>query len=409
MSTRYHFSHSSRPVHDAIACLAACIVLSCDYREPTLPNEFLLGPAVRLAITPGNLSLVTGKQQKLAAEAFDAGNRRVTAYVEWASSDPSVASVGQYDGLVTAVAVGEATVTASDGASLRATAVVTVRPPNPPAELHISPSELILQVPGMVKLTVTASDAAGQPTPVTVEWTTQDPGVATIDRVSGVLTAVGVGSTHVVASVGFVSSTILVRVEPPEFLMQWASAATASSEYGSVEWSASQATGASNVATCDEESRSWASLSSDMDWLELTYDVPVRPSEIRIHEVWSPGSIVKVEVRDLDGDVPQGLRGDADRARRLPVHARHSRHGSHSTGQQGACDSGSTCPAGLERDRRRAAARLPEELNTQQQLDRGEREGSLRTLNLPQAPQRSSRLRGESSFGSGHEKSRARP
>ena len=35
--------------------------------------------------------------------------------------------------------------------------------------------------------------------------------------------------------------------------------------------------------------------------MELTYAQPVRPSEIRIHEVWAVGSIVKVEVKDLSG------------------------------------------------------------------------------------------------------------
>ena len=42
--------------------------------------------------------------------------------------------------------------------------------------------------------------------------------------------------------------------------------------------------------------------SNGVDWLELTYQVPVRPSEILVKEVWATGSIVKVEVRDLGGN-----------------------------------------------------------------------------------------------------------
>jgi Big-like domain-containing protein len=292
----------NRAVQEAFTCLATALVLSCSNQEPTIPDAFLLGPPVSLEIQPDDLSLVAGTQGMLTALAFDARGHRVGAIVHWTTSDPSVATIGQYDGLVTAISVGQATITASDGASLQATTLVTVRPPNPPAELHISPEELIISVPSATRLTVDAKDAAGQPTPVTVEWTSGNPGIATVDRVTGVVTAIAVGMTEVVATAGYVSDSIPVRVEPPEFRMQWASTATASSQYASDMWSAVQATGAPNVGNCDEESNSWASANSNgMDWLELTYDEPVRPSEIRIHEVWAPGSIVKVEVRDLAG------------------------------------------------------------------------------------------------------------
>jgi hypothetical protein len=83
--------------------------------------------------------------------------------------------------------------------------------------------------------------------------------------------------------------------------MQWASSATASSQYEPDYWSPVQATGAPNVTSCDEESNAWASAGPDLDWLELKYQIPVRPTEIQIHEVWAPGSIVKVEVKDTLG------------------------------------------------------------------------------------------------------------
>ncbi len=320
-------SSQRRVIQTGFGCLIAALVLACQDTEPTLPNEFLLGPPIRLEIRPVDLSLVAGDQELLAALAFDAAGHRVGTSVQWTTSDPSIATVSQYDGLVTAIAVGQATITASDGASLRATAVVTVRPPNPPAELHISPSELTLPVPSVVRLTVEATDAAGHPTPVTVEWSSRDPAIATVDRVTGVVTAVAVGMTEVVATAGYVSASITVRVEPPEFLMQWATDATASSEFESDLWSAAQATGAPNVGNCDEESNSWASVySNGVDWLELTYDEPVLPSEIRIHEVWAPGSIVKVEVKDLSGTyyrvyeaIPARTAGGCLRTLTIPV------------------------------------------------------------------------------------------
>ena len=310
---------SSRSFALGCASLAAAFVVSCDYvTDTSLPDEFVLGPPVQLEIRPATVSIIVSDYSTLAAIAFDAKGHRVYSIVQWTSSDPSIATVGRFDGVVTGVTVGQATIVASDGASLQATAVVTVLPPNPPAALHIEPEELFLAVSTSSRLNVTAHDSNGRLTPATVEWSSQHPGIATVDRVTGMVTGIAIGMTEVTATVGYVNASIIVRVEPPEFLMQWASSATASSEYDTDLWSASQATGAPDVSSCFEESNSWASADGNtQDWLELTYDVPVRPSDIRIHEVWAPGSIVKVEVKDLAGTyhtvyeaVPSGNAGE---------------------------------------------------------------------------------------------------
>jgi hypothetical protein len=71
-------------------------------------------------------------------------------------------------------------------------------------------------------------------------------------------------------------------------------------------WAAKQATGSPNVLTCADDPNAWASTDANgVDWLELGYDQPVRPTEIRIHEAWAPGSIVKVEVKDPSGTYHQ--------------------------------------------------------------------------------------------------------
>ena len=83
---------------------------------------------------------------------------------------------------------------------------------------------------------------------------------------------------------------------------QWASSATASSEYTATNWSARQATGQPDVPGCADDERAWASLAADgVDWLELAYPEYVRPTEIRVHEVLAVSSIVKVEVKDASG------------------------------------------------------------------------------------------------------------
>jgi hypothetical protein len=84
---------------------------------------------------------------------------------------------------------------------------------------------------------------------------------------------------------------------------QWASTATASSEYQHQDWSAMQATGKPDTAGPGDARTAWASLTPDggEEWLELGYEAPVFPTRVRIHETYNPGAVVKIEARDGKG------------------------------------------------------------------------------------------------------------
>jgi hypothetical protein len=85
-----------------------------------------------------------------------------------------------------------------------------------------------------------------------------------------------------------------------ESLYQWASEATASSQYGSTAWSAQQATGPADTTVYGDQQTAWAPSASDagMEWLELTYDVAVIPSEVVIFETSANGFVTQVELWD---------------------------------------------------------------------------------------------------------------
>jgi hypothetical protein len=88
----------------------------------------------------------------------------------------------------------------------------------------------------------------------------------------------------------------------PSTLSQWASSASASSQYGEDSWSAAQAIGVPDTSECGDFTTAWASYYYDgVDWLEVGFTTPVVPTQIQIFETYNPGSIVKVEIRDLDG------------------------------------------------------------------------------------------------------------
>lgn len=90
--------------------------------------------------------------------------------------------------------------------------------------------------------------------------------------------------------------------EAPGAIRQWAAEAEASSEYGSDDWSARQATGAPNTSVCSDLATAWASAQSDgRDWINLYYAQPVIPSEIRIVQTYYPDQVVQVDLIDMQG------------------------------------------------------------------------------------------------------------
>jgi hypothetical protein len=101
---------------------------------------------------------------------------------------------------------------------------------------------------------------------------------------------------------------------PDNEISQFASSATASSEWSPDAWSTSQAVGEPDVpqepilpegsnAGCGDHPNAWASqASSGEDWLEVTFATPVVPTQIDIYETYNPGSIGTVEVKLANGE-----------------------------------------------------------------------------------------------------------
>ena len=290
---------NTRTHHAMLALSAGMLLLAC--RGDIEPTAFRWSPPVALSISPKELKLIVGDEQRLLARALDAAGKETSAPFEWSSGNPAIATVGKLTGIVTAISAGTTTLTVTTG-TVRATAIVTVRPPDPPVSITISNSTLIL-IPGDVaRFTASAVDSTGRTTSVAFEWTSSNAAVATVGKSDGTVTAISVGTATVTASAGAVRATATVLVEPERVIAQWAVGATASTEWSPDEWSAGQATGAPNVIGCADHPNAWAALAGDgEDWLELTYALPVRPTEIQIHEVYAVGSIAKVEVKDEFG------------------------------------------------------------------------------------------------------------
>ena len=201
------------------AALVALGLLACGGGDdpvspPPLPPPPPPSPppvATTVEVAPATASLAAlGATAQLSATVRDQnGNEMQGQTVTWASGDEAVATVDA-SGLVTAVANGAATVTATSG-SASGSASVTVA--QEAAALTVTPASVVLSAVGetaqlMAEVTDANEHVIAEPS---VTWTSGDEAVATVDA-SGLVTAVADGETMVTATSGDASEAATVTV-----------------------------------------------------------------------------------------------------------------------------------------------------------------------------------------------------
>ena len=153
-----------------------------------------------LTVSPAVTELIAfGASVQLTAEVRDQNARvMANANVTWSSTDTSVATVNA-SGLVTAVAEGTATITASAGPA-SGSAAVTVR--QPVASVEVSPAAETIGLGGTLQLTAVGFDENGDAVEgVEFSWKSSDATVAAVGA-SGLATGVAEGLATITASAG---------------------------------------------------------------------------------------------------------------------------------------------------------------------------------------------------------------
>ncbi|HVE43231.1 MAG TPA: hypothetical protein VNM14_25370 [Planctomycetota bacterium] len=94
-----------------------------------------------------------------------------------------------------------------------------------------------------------------------------------------------------------------ISVDAQGRLHQWASEATASSEYTPTDWSAKQVTGAPDTLQGGDARTAWAAKEADAgaEWIRVVFPLPLKISKIRVLENYVPGGIVAIDVIGADG------------------------------------------------------------------------------------------------------------
>ncbi len=134
--------------------------------------------------------------------------------IVWSSSDETVATVDQ-NGLVTPVALGTATITATVG-TVAANATITVAD-GPVTKLELDNLELFVGDETTLAITTLEADVDVELTGDPV-WTSSNMGVATVDE-EGNLTAIKLGTTEITVTVDNASAIGQVTVSPSVYVL----------------------------------------------------------------------------------------------------------------------------------------------------------------------------------------------
>jgi uncharacterized protein YjdB len=171
-------------------------------------------PAVgSISVSPGSATVYVAATTPLTATVRDVNNLVIQGTaVSWSSDQPQTASVSQ-GGVVTGLAPGSATITASSSGKT-GSAAITVQLA-PVASVTVSPSTLNLRDRNGERtgtLSAGLRDALGNVlTGREVSWSSSNMQVATVDD-SGVVTAQNRGDATVTATSEGVSGTAIVKV-----------------------------------------------------------------------------------------------------------------------------------------------------------------------------------------------------
>jgi len=184
-------------------------------------GDGITGPGTPQAVPVANVSVSgpastvqVGKTLVLVASATDAsGNVLGGRGVSWTSSSDGTATVSSA-GLVTGVAVGTVTVTASSEGKAGSINLAVTPPPVAAVTVNLSATQVTLgQSP---KATATLKDASGNIlTDRTINWTSSQTSIATVDA-SGAISSLSIGTTTITAiSEGIAGSAALTVIPVP--------------------------------------------------------------------------------------------------------------------------------------------------------------------------------------------------
>ncbi len=189
------------------------IAATSEGRVGTASVIVLARPADAVSITPLTATMIVGTTQRLTTQITDAvGNFITGRAVAYSSSSPAVARVDT-GGVVTAVAVGTARITATSQGRSGVSTITVV--PIPVATVTMTPATVSLLTGATRQLAVVSRSAAGATlTGRPITFASGAPNIASVSA-TGLVTALSPGVALVLATVEGITATTTVNVALP--------------------------------------------------------------------------------------------------------------------------------------------------------------------------------------------------
>jgi uncharacterized protein YjdB len=166
----------------------------------------------RITVTSASNTIIAGTTTTLTTTYFNNQGQQAAPpnAISFTSSNTAAATVNNL-GVVTGIAAGSTTITASLNATTTATIVITVT--GSQERLVMSPGSANIMVSGTQAFTLTYFNNTGQsaPVPTGVIWSSSATTIATVTQ-TGVVTGIGAGTATITAAVNGISSSATVTV-----------------------------------------------------------------------------------------------------------------------------------------------------------------------------------------------------
>lgn len=208
-----------RPAFVAVVLAAAIAVGAFDAcgERPAGPTQSSPDDTIAtILLTPANPTISLGTNIELTALLADSVGGPLTTtgrIIEWSSTRTDIARVSD-QGVVTALELGTATISAMSERKIGSTVVTVVQPVV--ANVFVSPPSATVVLGRTVQLTAVATDATGLVlNGKLVLWTTSNPTTSVND--AGLVTGLVLGTSTIYAQVdGAVGFATVVVIQPPE-------------------------------------------------------------------------------------------------------------------------------------------------------------------------------------------------
>lgn len=202
---------SESGIVSAVGGGTATISATCEGITGTAPVTVTTVSVASVTVTPSPATVTTGGTVALSAIVKDAGGNVLTGrIVAWSTSNPGIATVSS-TGVVTGVAAGTVTITAtSEGKSGTSTVTVTTLPVG---SVTVTPSPTSIIIGQSTTLTAIVKDINGNTVTRSVSWSSSNTAKATVNS-SGVVTSVDTGKVTITATSEGVSGTASVTILP---------------------------------------------------------------------------------------------------------------------------------------------------------------------------------------------------